>query len=119
MAILMNKEIVTEDWIKEKKWEEKKGARLEGTIQGILWEIVDKQRGKKDIFKSAGMFYFTETLKELSSVFEYAGGTKTEELNKRKKMNCVIDCEVEQDEKFYRENYNCKNWKFYSNKLIG
>ncbi len=37
MAILMDKEIVTEDWIKDKKWEDKKEAKLEGTIQGILW----------------------------------------------------------------------------------
>lgn len=84
-----------------------------------MWETVDKQRGRKDIFKNAGVFYFTDTLKELSSVFEYAGGTRTEELNRRKKMSCVIDCEVEPDEKFYRENSNYKNWKFYSHKLIG
>jgi hypothetical protein len=102
MGILLDKWMVTEEWLKDKKWEEKKEIRIEGMIQGISWEIVDKQRGRRDIFTKAGAFYFTEILKELGRVFEFAGGNRTDELNIRKKLSCVINCAVEEDEKFYK-----------------
>ncbi len=42
----------------------------------------------------------------------------TKELNKRKRLNVIIDCEAEEDKEFYAEMKSCKNWKFYSHRAI-
>lgn len=55
----------------------------------------------------------------MGRVFEYAGGSRTDELNKSNEISCVIDCGVDKDEEFYEKNKNCENWKFYSHKIVG
>ncbi len=70
------------------------------------------------LFNICGVCYFTNSLESYAKVFSTAGGITTKELNKRKRLNIIIDCESEEDKALYSEMKSCKNWKFYSHRAI-
>lgn len=62
MAILVNRQMVTEDWLREKEWEDVSGWKMVGMVEGISWEAIDRVKDRKRLFDGAGVFFFSDNV---------------------------------------------------------